>query len=148
MTRSYVGFTIQSNTFAFSASQFKATPKLGDLFPCNKLIIHADAKFGPFVGFTNGTSIFAYKPITSRIKCDGENITELDTDSQRYPLISPIFNTRIHTGIWGCSFGSVCCIMNLWKLSKSSELVELFNYASPAKKAGHKEGKKSVCLIQ
>ncbi|MDR2723721.1 MAG: hypothetical protein LBB25_00755 [Holosporaceae bacterium] len=133
---------IQSNTFAFSASEFKAEPKLGALFPCNKLIIHADAKFGPFVGFMSGTSMFAYKPIASRVKCDGENITELDTNPQQYPLISS-FNTRTHTGIWGCSFGSMCCIINKWDLP-NNDTVELFNYGSSAEK---KKGKEKKCTI-
>ena len=135
---------IQSNTFALSASQFKAVPELGNLFPCNKLIIHADAKFGPFVGFSTGSSIFAYKPKESRIKFDRHEIV-LNTSTRQYPLISPIFDIRVHTGIWACSFGSVHCIMNVWDLSEKSELVELFNYISRAE-SSNKSGWPCVLL--
>lgn len=130
---------IQSNTFALSTSQFKIEPRLGNLFPYNKLIIHADAKFGPFVGFSTGSGIFAYKPKGNQIKVDEQKIV-LNTSMQQYPLISPTFNIRVHTGIWGCSFGSVHCIMNVWDLSEESELVELFNYISRAESSNKNWG--------
>lgn len=136
---------IQSNTFALSASQFKAEPRLGHLFPCNKLIIHADAEFGPFVGFLTGSSILAYKPKDIRIKYEEQKVVKLGTDPCQYPLISLDFCKRVHTGIWGCSFGSVHCIMNMWDLSEKPELVELFNRVSQSESSN--KSKKSCIFL-
>lgn len=109
---------IESNSIPLSSSQTLIDASLRTVFSENGLIIHADSRFGPFVGFLKENNIFAYIPYNTRLKVESGGFIPCS----EYPLMVT-FN-RIHTGMWGCSFENRCCIINYWNLQGEDSIVK------------------------
>jgi hypothetical protein len=106
---------VASNSISLSSSQISVEPLLRNIFAQSSLIIHSDCRFGPFVGYMMGSDIMAYIPISTNLMVQKGAFTK----NAEYFLLK---GTRIHTGIYGCTFGVKNCILNVWDLCEGRSM--------------------------